>query len=155
RGGQGDGVLPVQPVPRGRGAAGRRRGRDDGGQRRERELPGRHLRRARGLWPRRDGRRQGLPRRGRGDGRQPAGEPVRHVQAVVSAPAGWLSLFPCVPPWWRLTRRRCSIREFCDMDMPIIMFDKNEDYVVLTLEQLLPLSFGPDHLARPGAPGTV
>lgn len=58
------------------------------------------------------------------------------------------------------------------MDMPVIMFDKNEDYVVLTLEQvssaarpvacpvanprapqLLPLSFGPDHLPPPGAPG--
>ncbi|PNY19705.1 Mitochondrial ornithine carrier protein AmcA/Ort1 [Tolypocladium capitatum] len=39
----------------------------------------------------------------------------------------------------RLTTRRgarASIREFCSLDVPVIMFDKNEDYVVLTLEQV-------------------
>ena len=29
-----------------------------------------------------------------------------------------------------------SIREFCKLDMPIVMFDKNEDYVILTLGQV-------------------
>lgn len=29
-----------------------------------------------------------------------------------------------------------SIREFCSLEMPIIMFDKNEDYAILTLEQV-------------------
>ena len=28
------------------------------------------------------------------------------------------------------------IREFCLSDMPIIMFDKNEDYVVLTVNEV-------------------
>ncbi|KAK8142684.1 hypothetical protein G3M48_008415 [Beauveria asiatica] len=46
---------------------------------------------------------------------------------------------------------RQAIREFCLSDMPIIMFDKNEDYVVLTI---LPMSFGPDQLPPAGAPGT-
>ncbi|EFZ00512.2 Cytidine deaminase, homotetrameric [Metarhizium robertsii ARSEF 23] len=41
---------------------------------------------------------------------------------------------------------RQFIREFCRLDMPVIMFDKDENYVVLTLEELLPLSFGPEKL---------
>ncbi|OAA50105.1 Cytidine deaminase, homotetrameric [Beauveria brongniartii RCEF 3172] len=49
---------------------------------------------------------------------------------------------------------RQAIREFCMSDMPIIMFDKNEDYVVLTVEEILPMSFGPDQLPPAGAPGT-
>ncbi|TQV99717.1 mitochondrial ornithine carrier protein AmcA/Ort1 [Cordyceps javanica] len=49
---------------------------------------------------------------------------------------------------------RQAIREFCLGDMPIIMFDKNEDYVVMTVEEILPMSFGPDKLPPPGAPGT-
>jgi cytidine deaminase len=44
---------------------------------------------------------------------------------------------------------RQFIREFCKLDMPVIMFDKNEDYVILTMEQLLPMSFGPDQLPTP------
>ncbi|KAK8925189.1 Cytidine deaminase [Metarhizium anisopliae] len=32
------------------------------------------------------------------------------------------------------------------LDMPVIMFDKDENFVVLTLEELLPLSFGPEKL---------
>ncbi|KAL8759455.1 MAG: hypothetical protein Q9199_000760 [Rusavskia elegans] len=39
-----------------------------------------------------------------------------------------------------------SIREFCPLDMPVIMFDKDEQYVVKTLEELLPMSFGPEDL---------
>ncbi|KAF2436495.1 cytidine deaminase [Tothia fuscella] len=44
---------------------------------------------------------------------------------------------------------RQFIREFCEPDMPIFMHDKNGDYVVQTLEQLLPMSFGPDALPSP------
>ncbi|KAI1096274.1 cytidine deaminase-like protein [Rostrohypoxylon terebratum] len=49
---------------------------------------------------------------------------------------------------------RQFIREFCDLSVPIIMFDKNDDYIVLRLEQLLPLSFGPEALPPPGARST-
>ncbi|KAH8591982.1 cytidine deaminase-like protein [Bisporella sp. PMI_857] len=45
---------------------------------------------------------------------------------------------------------RQFIREFCDLDTPIFMFDKDENFVVLRLEQLLPMSFGPDALPPPG-----
>lgn len=31
-----------------------------------------------------------------------------------------------------------SIREFCSLQTPIIMFDKNSDYVVMTIEQVSP-----------------
>ncbi|KYK56901.1 Cytidine deaminase [Drechmeria coniospora] len=48
---------------------------------------------------------------------------------------------------------RQFIREFCPLSMPVIMFDKNDEYVVLTLEELLPMSFGPDQLPPAGAPG--
>ncbi|KAL7927868.1 cytidine deaminase-like protein [Trichoderma austrokoningii] len=48
---------------------------------------------------------------------------------------------------------RQFIREFCKLETPVIMFDKNSDYAVLTVEQLLPMSFGPDALPPPGAPG--
>ncbi|KAK9781015.1 hypothetical protein SCARD494_14267 [Seiridium cardinale] len=41
---------------------------------------------------------------------------------------------------------RQFIREFCDLKTPILMFDKNDDYIVLKLEELLPLSFGPEAL---------
>jgi cytidine deaminase len=44
---------------------------------------------------------------------------------------------------------RQFIREFCDLSMPVIMFDVNQDYVVLKLEELLPLSFGPEQLPSP------
>ncbi|PQE11551.1 cytidine deaminase protein [Rutstroemia sp. NJR-2017a WRK4] len=44
-----------------------------------------------------------------------------------------------------------SIREFCDLSMPIFMFDKNGDFVVMKLESLLPLSFGPEALPPPEA----
>lgn len=34
-----------------------------------------------------------------------------------------------------------SIREFCDLTMPILMFDQNLDYVVLRLEDVSPTLF--------------
>ncbi|PSR92372.1 cytidine deaminase-like protein [Coniella lustricola] len=45
---------------------------------------------------------------------------------------------------------RQTIREFCELQIPVIMFDKAGDYCVLRLEELLPLSFGPPW-QRPGA----
>ncbi|RDW71418.1 hypothetical protein BP6252_07981 [Coleophoma cylindrospora] len=48
-----------------------------------------------------------------------------------------------------LTMVARSIREFCELDTPIIMFDKDAKYVILKLEQLLPLSFGPEALLEP------
>ncbi|KJZ73467.1 hypothetical protein HIM_07023 [Hirsutella minnesotensis 3608] len=50
---------------------------------------------------------------------------------------------------------RQFIREFCNLKVPVIMFDKNDDFCVLTMEQLLPMSFGPEHLLLPGAPGSM
>ncbi|KAL1837534.1 hypothetical protein VTJ49DRAFT_3679 [Mycothermus thermophilus] len=52
---------------------------------------------------------------------------------------------------------RQFIREFCDLSMPIIMFDRDNNFIVLKLEDLLPLSFGPSNLgvsdpARPPPP---
>ncbi|KFA66556.1 hypothetical protein S40285_00683, partial [Stachybotrys chlorohalonatus IBT 40285] len=44
---------------------------------------------------------------------------------------------------------RQFMREFCSPSVPIIMFDKNDDFVVLTMEQLLPMSFGPENLPPP------
>ncbi|KAH7376542.1 cytidine deaminase [Plectosphaerella cucumerina] len=44
---------------------------------------------------------------------------------------------------------RQFIREFCDLDMPIFMFNNDGHYAVLTLGELLPLSFGPDVLPPP------
>ncbi|KAK4147713.1 cytidine deaminase-like protein [Dichotomopilus funicola] len=44
---------------------------------------------------------------------------------------------------------RQFIREFCELSTPIIMFDKNSNFVVMKLEELLPLSFGPDNLGVP------
>ncbi|KAK3950944.1 cytidine deaminase-like protein [Pseudoneurospora amorphoporcata] len=41
---------------------------------------------------------------------------------------------------------RQFIREFCELSMPILMFDKDENFSVLRLEDLLPLSFGPDQM---------
>ena len=55
------------------------------------------------------------------------------------------------PPASPCGRCRQFIREFCPLDMPIFMFDKNDDFVVMRLEALLPLSFGPENLAPPGA----
>jgi hypothetical protein len=83
-----------------------------------------------------------------------------------------------------------SIREFVNLSIPVFMFDKNQDFVVMTMgevglavslaplplimmfyldclcsasvlltrsfsAQLLPMSFGPDRLPPPGAPGAM
>jgi cytidine deaminase len=44
--------------------------------------------------------------------------------------------------------RQC-IREFCELSVPIIMFDGSGGYSVMRLEELLPLSFGPEALGVP------
>ncbi|PKS10610.1 hypothetical protein jhhlp_002364 [Lomentospora prolificans] len=44
---------------------------------------------------------------------------------------------------------RQFIREFCGFPTPIFMFDKDGNFVVMTMEQLLPVSFGPDALPSP------
>ncbi|KAK3691634.1 hypothetical protein LTR37_018513 [Vermiconidia calcicola] len=41
---------------------------------------------------------------------------------------------------------RQFIREFCELNMPILMYDEDEKLTVMTLEQLLPTSFGPEKL---------
>ncbi|KAH8889557.1 cytidine deaminase [Thozetella sp. PMI_491] len=41
--------------------------------------------------------------------------------------------------------RQC-IREFCDLKTPVIMFDKDDKFIVMHLEELLPNSFGPEAL---------
>ncbi|EPE27111.1 Cytidine deaminase-like protein [Glarea lozoyensis ATCC 20868] len=46
---------------------------------------------------------------------------------------------------------RQFIREFCDLKTPIFMFDKDGAFIVMRLEQLLPLSFGPEALPPPGS----
>ncbi|KAL9082338.1 MAG: hypothetical protein Q9159_006510 [Coniocarpon cinnabarinum] len=44
---------------------------------------------------------------------------------------------------------RQALREFCELDTPIYMFDARGKYIVRTLGQLLPLSFGPGSLNPP------
>ncbi|KAI2629788.1 cytidine deaminase-like protein [Hypoxylon sp. NC1633] len=46
---------------------------------------------------------------------------------------------------------RQFIREFCDLAAPIIMFDKDDNFIVLRLEEILPLSFGPEALPSLGS----
>lgn len=41
---------------------------------------------------------------------------------------------------------RQFLREFLELDTPIFMFNKEGKYIVRTMGELLPLSFGPDVL---------
>lgn len=41
---------------------------------------------------------------------------------------------------------RQFLREFCELSVPIFMFNKSGEFKVMTMGQLLPLSFGPDKL---------
>jgi len=45
---------------------------------------------------------------------------------------------------------RQFIREFCQPNTPILAYDVQAKSVVMTLEQLLPMSFGPEHLVMTG-----
>ncbi|KAI0528508.1 cytidine deaminase [Xylaria digitata] len=42
---------------------------------------------------------------------------------------------------------RQFIREFCDLSAPVLMFDKDGNFIVMRLEELLPVSFGPEFLS--------
>ncbi|KAL9637037.1 MAG: hypothetical protein Q9164_002458 [Protoblastenia rupestris] len=37
-----------------------------------------------------------------------------------------------------------SMREFCSLDMPVFMVDKEGKHIVMTMGELLPMSFGPE-----------
>ncbi|RDA85630.1 hypothetical protein CP532_3558 [Ophiocordyceps camponoti-leonardi (nom. inval.)] len=39
------------------------------------------------------------------------------------------------------------IREFCDPSIPIVLVAGDDGFEIVTLEQLLPMSFGPEHLS--------
>jgi len=43
---------------------------------------------------------------------------------------------------------RQFIREFASLDVPIYLADKEKVCRVMTLDELLPMSFGPDHLTK-------
>ena len=45
---------------------------------------------------------------------------------------------------------RQVMREFCSGDFEIVLARSQEDYEVHTLEELLPLSFGPENLKKQG-----
>ena len=45
---------------------------------------------------------------------------------------------------------RQVMREFCEGDFEIVLARSPRDYEVHTLEELLPLGFGPDHLKKRG-----
>lgn len=68
-----------------------------------------------------------------------------------SFPSSLFLVAPLFSPFPSNTDRQMdSIREFCPLDMPIFMFDKDGKYVVKTLEDLLPMSFGPKDLKGKG-----
>ena len=46
---------------------------------------------------------------------------------------------------------RQKLREFADAAMPVLVADRQRLRAHFTLSELLPASFGPDHLARPDA----
>ena len=43
---------------------------------------------------------------------------------------------------------RQALVEFCPLDMPVIMARTPDDRIVMRLEELLPLSFGPENLKQ-------
>lgn len=44
---------------------------------------------------------------------------------------------------------RQALREFCEPEVPVFMFDIEGKYMVKTIGELLPMSFGPDKLPPP------
>jgi len=44
---------------------------------------------------------------------------------------------------------RQFMREFCEPTMPVMLYDVNGKFAVMTMEQLLPNSFGPEQLLSP------
>jgi cytidine deaminase len=66
----------------------------------------------------------------------------RRARAVVVVGTGDAWITPC-------GGCRQKLREFCDADTPIISANEHELGPTYTLEQLLPDSFGPEHLSKP------
>jgi len=66
----------------------------------------------------------------------------RRARAVVVVGTGGAWITPC-------GGCRQKLREFCDADTPIICANEHELGPTYTLEQLLPDSFGPEHLGKP------
>lgn len=65
----------------------------------------------------------------------------RKVQAVAVAAQGGVWVTPC-------GGCRQKLREFCGLDIPVYTVNEHQSGPTYTLEQLLPYSFGPDHLTR-------
>ncbi|EKD16259.1 uncharacterized protein L3040_009507 [Drepanopeziza brunnea f. sp. 'multigermtubi'] len=85
-----------------------------------------------------------------------AGEGGEEKQGMEGRGRGFKAVAVCTdisPPASPCGMCRQFIREFCDLDTPILMFDKDGSYVVMRLEQLLPMSFGPEALPSPGSAG--
>ncbi|CCX04431.1 cytidine deaminase-like protein [Pyronema domesticum] len=72
------------------------------------------------------------------------------VKAVTEGKKGFKALGVATdvknPPASPCGMCRQFIREFCELTLPIFMFDSDGEHVVMTLGQLLPMSFGPDSL---------
>lgn len=66
----------------------------------------------------------------------------RHVRGVLVLGAGGAWITPC-------GGCRQKLREFCDVDIPIVSANLQAIGPVHSLEQLLPHSFGPSHLHHP------
>jgi len=66
----------------------------------------------------------------------------RRARAVVVVGAGGAWITPC-------GGCRQKLREFCDEDTPILTANEHELGPEYTLKQLLPESFGPEHLSNP------
>ena len=66
----------------------------------------------------------------------------RRARAVLVLGSGGTWVTPC-------GGCRQKLREFCDPDVPVQCASPEALGPVYTLEQLLPHSFGPDHLAQP------
>ncbi|OAA42641.1 cytidine deaminase [Metarhizium rileyi] len=72
-------------------------------------------------------------------GKAVTGRGLRDFKAVAVATDASTPASPC-------GMCRQFIREFCGLHVPVIMFDGEDNFVVLTLGELLPLSFGPEKL---------
>jgi cytidine deaminase len=67
---------------------------------------------------------------------------ARRAKAVLVLGSGGTWVTPC-------GGCRQKLREFCDADVPVLSASLEALGPVYTLEQLLPHSFGPDHLKQP------
>ncbi|RFU33577.1 hypothetical protein B7463_g2736, partial [Scytalidium lignicola] len=78
-------------------------------------------------------------------------ERVAYGKAVTEGHKGFKALAVATdisPPASPCGMCRQFIREFCEPDFPIFMFDKDGSFAVMTLGDLLPQSFGPSALPR-------